>query len=59
MTFVRNFDGAQVFYVDSSTVDGASTCDISSVNLYFKSKPDLLLNLNDYTTGAYVCVVPT
>ena len=40
----RTFNGAQVFYVDPSTVDNTETCDISSVDLYFKFKPDFLLN---------------
>lgn len=43
----RTFNGAQVFYVDPSIVDNKRTCDISSIDLYFKFKPDFLLNLTD------------
>ena len=40
----KTFNGAQVFYIDPTTVNGARTCDISSVDLYFKFRPDLVLN---------------
>lgn len=40
----RTFNGAQVFYVDPTIADGARTCDISSIDLYFKFRPDLTLN---------------
>ncbi len=40
----KAFNGAQVFYVDPTTVDGARTCDISSIDIYFKYRPDLILN---------------
>lgn len=40
----RTFNAAQVFYVDPTTVDDARTCDISSIDIYFKFRPDLTLN---------------
>jgi hypothetical protein len=43
----RSFNGAQSFYVDPSSVDGQRTCDISAIDLYFKFKPDIILNTND------------
>jgi hypothetical protein len=41
----QSFDGAQTFYVDPSSAAGGRTLDISSIDLYFKFKPDLNLNL--------------
>ena len=43
----KTFNGAQVFYVDPASVGGEKTTDISSINLYFKFKPDTNLNLNN------------
>lgn len=38
------FHAAQTFFVDPSVVNDARTADISSVDLYFKYKPDVTLN---------------
>ena len=43
----KTLNGAQSFYVDPAQVDGKRTCDITAIDLYFKFKPDILLNTND------------
>lgn len=42
----QNFHAAQTFYVDPTVVNGARTADISSIDLYFKFKPDLNFSLS-------------
>jgi len=56
----KTFDAAQVFYIDPSTVGDASTCDISSIDLYFKFKPDLNLNrVGGTNPGVVVSIAET
>lgn len=40
----QSFNGAQVFFVDPSTVNNSKTADISAIDLYFKFKPDINVN---------------
>ena len=54
------FNGAQVFYIDPSSVNGSSRCAISSIDLYFKNKPDLNFNLmNTSTPGVRLFICET
>lgn len=56
----KTFNGAQVFYVDPATVNGDATCDISSIDLYFKYKPDADLNLaNMPNAGVSIFIAET
>lgn len=55
----KSFNGAQVFYVDPSVVDGARTCDISAIDLYFKFKPDVTLNMTGTLPGVSLFIADT
>jgi hypothetical protein len=53
----KYFDIAQTFYVDPTTVNGARTCDISAIELYFKHKPDLnysIMNIPDPAVEIFI-----
>ena len=41
-----SFNFAQTFYVDPNTVGNASSVHLTSIDLYFKSKPDALKNIS-------------
>jgi hypothetical protein len=41
----QTFHAAQTFYIDPTAVNNARVADISAIDLYFKFKPDLNLNI--------------
>ena len=61
MTLLRqNIDGAQTFFIDPKIADGSRTVAISSVDLFFKFKPDSRNNITGQPSpGVTVFIVPT
>lgn len=56
---VTKFDALQTFYVDSASVNGANEVYITSIDVYYKSKPNSKADGRDYRPGTamYLCPV--